>query len=226
MSVILTQPTEKLTTERLREWAKKNPLRRARVTTLAAFAHWRNESYGDDWILSKVLGVQTEDEDARERLDSGTALHGGLEHIDESGEGMASLTWNGYRFDFNCAIDLVVPKVREFELSKCYDDMQVIGHADGICGEADIVVDYKTTRKFDADYYIDSFQWKFYLDMSGCKEFLYQIFVVKPFAEKRYSIQEFHKLRQHSYPTMHEDCLQLVRDYKNTVVEHLEKLIH
>jgi hypothetical protein len=120
---------------------------------------------------------------------------------------------------------LVVPDHREIELTKLYGDMTVTGHADGISLDPDFVTDYKTTSRFDADRYMESFQWKFYLDMSGMKEMLYQVFVMKPFAreEHHYSVKEFHTMRQYAYPDMHDDCEKLVRDYRETVMRFLEQ---
>lgn len=177
-----------------------------------------------------MLGIETEDPAAIERMAAGTALHAAFEHLDESalpGE-MATLEWNGYRFDFNCAIDLVIPDAWEIKLQASYAGMLVTGRADGICPETNLVIDYKTTQRFDFDRYMESFQWKFYLDMSRCDKMLYQVFVMKPFGKGRpehsYSITEFHTLSQYRYPTLHEDCLQLVRDYRETVVGFLEKM--
>lgn len=176
-----------------------------------------------------MLGLETEDPAAIERMAAGTALHAVFETSILDGRESLSVEHNGYRFDFNCGdIDVLVAPEREVELMGNYGGMTVTGHADGIWPDLKLVTDYKTTQRFDFDRYMESYQWKFYLDMANCDEFLYQVFEMKPFGkggpEHSYSITEFHTLSQYRYPTLHDDCLQLVRDYRETVVRFLEKM--
>lgn len=230
MSLTLTKPQMELPPlETLKELASQINLNEVRVTRLEDFRVWREQELEDSWLLPKVLGLETEDPAAIERMTAGTALHSVFETSIPDGRESLSVEHNGYRFDFNCGdIDVMVAPQREVELVRDYDGFTVTGHADGIWPDLKLITDYKTTQRFDFDRYMESYQWKFYLDMSGCNEFLYQVFEMKPFGrggpEHSYSITEFHTLKQYRYPTLHEDCLRLVKDYRETVVRYLEKM--
>jgi hypothetical protein len=191
--------------------------REVRVTQLDAFRIWQEtEDLGMDWLLPRILGKQEETPE----MAAGTALHQALETIEIPGE--VNTVFSGeYRFDFNCACEVVLPTIRESEFAKQYGDVYVTGHVDGLIGN--MVVDYKTTGQFDWDRYMESYQWRFYLDMSGCDQFLYQVFVIKPFGpEKCFSIVDTHQIKQFRYPELHQDCEQLVRAYRQVVIEHQE----
>lgn len=231
MSLTLTQPTtvQLPPLETLKQLIKENRLlEQVRVTRLEDYRVWRQQGLPDMWLLPKVFGVETDDEAAIERMAAGTALHWFIETWDRSGGELElpTIKAGDYRFDFACGdIDVAVAPEREVELIGTYDGMKVVGHADGVWSELKIITDYKTTQRFDFDRYMESYQWRFYLDLAQCNEMLYQVFVMKPFGEPHcYSVNEFHTLTQYAYPTMHEDCLQLVRDYRETVVRFLEKM--
>lgn len=196
--------------------------REVRVTQLDAFRIWQTtEDLDMDWLLPRILGTQPETIE----MAAGTALHQALETLsfcnDYATNEVDTVSSGDYRFDFNCQAEIVVPTIKESEFAKQYGDIMVTGHVDGLIGN--MVIDYKTTKQFDWDRYMESYQWRFYLDMSGCNQFLYQIFVIKPFGpEKCFSIVDSHKIKQFRYPELHQDCEQLVRDYRQVVIEHQE----
>lgn len=187
--------------------------REIRVTNLDAFRIWKEtEGLGMDWLMTR-LNNETEPTD---QMKAGTALHKALELGCEMECG--SLVSGDYRFDFNCECQVVLPTLRECEFRKQYGDITVIGHVDGLSGK--LITDYKTTETFDPDRYMESYQWRFYLDMSDSDVFLYQIFILKEFGpEKCYSVRETHHLKQYRYPELHSDCQNLVDEYKAVMGE-------
>lgn len=190
-----------------------------RVTQLDAFRIWeQTEDLDMDWLLPRILGNQEETEVMR----AGTALHKALEHLDGSELEIDTLLTDEYRFDFNCGpCEIMLPTIRETEFVKHYGDILVAGHVDGLIGNA--IIDYKTTAAFDAERYMESYQWRYYLDLSGCDQFLYQIFVMKDFGPPHcYSITAAHTLKQYRYPELHTDCENLVREYEEIVLAHQE----
>lgn len=190
--------------------------RSVRVTNLDAFRIWKGtEGLGMDWLMTR-LKDETEPSDA---MRAGTALHKALENAAEMECG--SLVSGDYRFDFNCECQVIIPTVKECEFRKEYGDIEVVGHVDGLLGKR--VTDYKSTETFDPDRYMESYQWRFYLDMSGCDEFWYQVFVIKPFGPPMsYSVRETHLLKQYRYPEQHADCERLVDDFREVMGSALQ----
>lgn len=190
-----------------------------RVSQLDAFRIWREtEGLEMDWLLPRILGTQPETEEMR----AGTALHGMFQHFkSRTRRDIGSWRSGEYRFDFNCPCELILPSIKESEFVKMYGDTLVAGRVDGLIGN--MVIDYKTTKQFDWDRYMESYQWRFYLDMSDCDVFLYQVFVIQPFGPaKCYSVKDQHQIKQYRYPELHEDCEALVRDYSEMVGAHQE----
>jgi hypothetical protein len=225
--ILISKETESLTEAQIRQHLQEKPqlLTEQRVTVLEDFHVARVQGLEDKWLIPKVLGVQTSDQKAIARMSAGSALHEWFEDFEPGADRWVVGEMGPYHFDFNCEVELVIPKKehREVELSRYYDGFKVTGHADGLLPEKSMVVDYKSTTKFDFDRYMDSFQWRLYLDMAEANQMLYQIFVWKNTSPFRYSIEEFHPLSQFAYPGMHDDCVELVRDYRNTVVKYLEQ---
>jgi hypothetical protein len=190
--------------------------RSVRVTNLDAFRIWKGtEGLDLDWLLTR-LQDKTEPSDA---MKAGTALHKGLEEACEMEVG--TLAVGDYRFDFNCECRIVLPAIRECELNKQYGDIAVVGHADGQIGN--MIVDYKSTEQFDPERYMESYQWRFYLDMSDCDVFLYQIFVLREFGPPGcYEVRDTHQLKQYRYPDLHRDCDRLVNEYRAVMGNLLE----
>lgn len=183
----------------------------ARVTGLEQFRIWAEDEDLDlGWILNRILG-KDEPSDA---MKAGTAFHAALEHAGEAELG--ALAFGDYRFDFNCDSTVVLPTLRELEIQKLYGDLLVTGHVDGVTGKE--VVDYKTTGQFDPDRYMESYQWRFYLDMLDCDTFRYEVFVISEFGPPCcYEVKQVHSLTQKRYPGLHEDCARLAREYSSFI---------
>lgn len=190
--------------------------RSVRVTNLDSFRIWKGtEGLDLDWLMTR-LQDKTEPSDA---MKAGTALHKALESACEMDVG--TLAIDDYRFDFNCDCRIVLPVIRECELSRQYGDIQVVGHFDGQIGN--MIVDYKSTEQFDPERYMESYQWRFYLDMGGCDVFLYQIFVIREFGPPGcYEVLDTHQLKQYRYPELHSDCEKLVSEYRSVMGSLLE----
>lgn len=201
---------------------KTLPHSEVRVTQLDRFRIWmEDEELGMDWLLPTLLGEQEE----TEPMKVGTAFHKGMESV-EAGQEVATMLADGYRFDFACGdCELLLPTIRESEFSRRYGDIRVVGHVDGIIGNS--IIDYKTCTQFDADRYMASYQWRFYLDLSECDSFVYQVFVIKGFGPPDcYSVVAAHTLKQFRYPELHTDCENLVRRYSEIVLAHQELMTH
>lgn len=159
-------------------------------------------------------GVRTEP------MIASSALHKALEHA-EPGLTM-SLEADGYRFAVEPQVELAIPKIRELKLeSEIPIDssltITLVGKVDGLQGVT--VIDYKGTKKCEPEYFLNSFQWKQYLNMTGAKIFQWDIFEVDWEAWTRldtlklFNITGFHELRQYRYPGMADDCMDILRGF-------------
>jgi hypothetical protein len=167
------------------------------------------------WLENRLFGPRKETEE----MAAGSAFHKVMQELvvdAQLGREIASLGTNyqdlDYRFDFNGPAEIELPTIREASFSRLYGDRWVVGKVDGILGNK--VIEYKTTESFDGSRFMESFQWRYYLDLSDCDEVLYQVFIVKPFGPPGcFSVREMHRMRQFRYPDLHQDCEHLVEEF-------------
>lgn len=141
------------------------------VSNLDLFRLWKDdEELSLGWLLQRIFEPSQTD-----AMKAGEAFHKALELAD-TGE-VDSLTWGPYRFDFACDVTVALPQLREIPVSLPYGDLTVRGRLDAITGHC--VTDFKTTEQFDADRLMSGFQWRYYLDMTGCDVFRWLVFVLR-----------------------------------------------
>jgi hypothetical protein len=190
--------------------------RQTRVSHVDLYRIWKaGEDLDVGWLLNKL----TTDEPSPKML-AGTAFHQALELSD--GTDAYTLHALGYTFHILCDIDLALPPVREVQLSRQYGDLIVNGRLDGLSGNT--VIDYKTTEQFDADRYMESLQWRFYLDLSGADRFNYQIFQMSECGELTYEVYAYHALTQYRYADLHKDCAKAAEEYYRFAEQFLPTL--
>lgn len=175
-----------------------------RVSALEAFRRWRND---EDSSVDDLFHVPE-----TEAMRVGTALHKALE-LSSAGT-FDRVCSDGYTFRFDCDIGIPVMQFREFRSSKRYGDLTVSGQCDGIVGRT--VYDYKTTGIFNAERYLDGYQWRYYLDIFGLDVFRWLVFVIQPdrYQDRTYVVRDFHCLEAGRYSALHEDCAALARDFQ------------
>ena len=178
-----------------------------RVTSLEQFRIWKEDDDLDvGWLLTRLLGKEA----PSDVMLAGTAFHSALEHASEGV--LDTLAFGDYRFDFNCDAEVQIPTLKELEITKQYGDLLVTGHVDGLIGKE--ITDYKTTGQFDPDRYMESYQWRYYLDMCDCDRFRWQVFVISEFGPPCcYEVKQIHQLAQVRYPGMDQDCARLAQEY-------------
>lgn len=183
----------------------------ARVSNVEAFRQWKDwtplfEGQEEPTVEDLVRFI-TVDEPSEAML-AGTAFHKALELIGEGSHD--ALEANGYRFLLpDCELEL--PSIREMRGYRNYGGLTVTGQVDGVGGN--LVIDHKTTGKFDPERYLNGCQWKFYLDIFDANEFRWNIFVIKELEPKVYSVAAPQALKAYRYPEMHEYCAALAAEY-------------
>src|SRR6185503_2274825 len=83
---------------------------------------------------------------------------------------------DGYTFAFTCDAEIVLPKTRELRIAKDYGGIIITGQCDGVEGRS--IIDHKTVQQFDAEYHLDGWQHRFYLDLFDADRFDWHIWEV------------------------------------------------
>ena len=184
----------------------------ARVSNIDAFRRWRdNEDQGlDDLIRFITVDAPTP------RMLAGTAFHKALE-LAQPGE-YDTLYADGYTFHLPEGT-LALPTIRELRAFGNYGPLQVTGQVDGLHGKR--VEDHKTTERFDAERYLEGYQWRYYLDLFGADVFCWNVFEIREVKPLVYHVADVQVLTEYRYPGMHRDCERLAAAYYEFAREHL-----
>lgn len=155
---------------------------------------------------------------------AGRALHAALEHAQYDDEAL-KIERDGYRFIFQCDVELAVPEVRELkgeiEMFTPSGPVTLVGVVDGI---DNAVHDYKLTGRFDAERLADSFQWRCYLQMFNRDRFVYRVFVGSETAPQQWVIREYHEVPMYRYPNMEADIQKEVDECAAFMAKYVLKL--
>lgn len=140
---------------------------KANVTTLSQFAYFLDQDwYTEDRFINDLLTPF----DGNELSKFGTDFHTFLENPS---------------FDCNYTTDIVA-KATEYRLNhrhliseipvrKNYNGFLVTARIDGI--EGLVIHEHKTSTENKLDHYLESYQWRFYLDMLNTDYFQYNMWV-------------------------------------------------
>lgn len=191
----------------------------ARVSSVEAFRQWKNWTPlfdgQEEPTVEDLVKFITTDEPSEAML-AGTAFHKAMELAQDGSHD--EFEANGYRFILP-DVEISLPEIREMRAYGEYGGLTVTGQVDGVEGK--IVIDHKTTSRFDPDRYLAGYQWRFYLDLFGADEFCWFIWVIKELEEKVYSVAAPQVLRASRYPEMHDHCAELAAEYLDFARQHL-----
>lgn len=207
----------------------------ARVSHVSAYARWKaQEDSTVDWLINDILSDKPS-----EAMLKGTAFHKFLEHAQEGESEVANV--DGYSFLFAGDFDLYLPRMREWRKGKDYGGIIVSGQVDAI--EHKTIYDHKTTERFDAENYLESWQHRFYLDIFEADRFIWNVWEMKHLGEtaieeplehdsqsgmmgssQAYEVRALHKLEQYRYPAMTQDCTELAQEYRDFARKYMPQL--
>lgn len=203
-----------------------------RVSNLSAYARWRNDE-GEDvrWLEKNIFSDESSEASSR-----GRAFHSALEKACE-GE-YSTVEADGYTFAFTCEAEITLPRSREIRRMKDYGGIIVTGKCDGIEGKR--IIDHKTVSGgFDAEYHLDGWQHRYYLDIFEADRFDWHVWEVgeikqksssvpardisehdyyDPLQEntaKAYEVYAHHPLTQYRYPAIETDCRNLAMEFRD-----------
>lgn len=186
----------------------------ARVSSLETFRRWRlDESQDAADLVARLTDFQP-----TEAMLAGTAFHAALE-VAKDGE-YAQLHAHGYTFILPDA-EIALPDIREIRAFGNYGPLTVTGKLDCLHGKR--VEDHKTTATFRPDGYLEGCQWRFYLDLFGADVFRWNVFELTPVKglDKTYQVKPPQTLEQCRYPGLHDDCMDLARDFYDFAALHM-----
>jgi hypothetical protein len=169
---------------------------------------------GDEYTAVEFVRRMTSFESSP-AMDAGTAVHKLIEDI---GYGVIPEHSDvlGWHVHFDLDAEAAVPLSREVPLYREHNGIPLFGRCDAMNGTT--VHDIKTTSAIDIDRYMDSYQWRAYLWMSGRQRFVYDIFRVKLEADiKVVTVQEYVPLKLSTYPDLDRDVERLLEEFDTCV---------
>jgi hypothetical protein len=194
---------------------------RISVTDLDAYLYWREHEEMDlDALRVRLL----RQEPTSIQMALGTALHKAAE-----GAEVGAFVISADVPEFP-GISLAIERqlvdepwpVRECKFEVPVDvngvEVTLVGKLDGT--NRVIVRDIKTTSRFDPEKLFDTYQWRFYLWMTGATRFVWDVFeIADPLqrAPNVYRVVGQHRLQQWAYPGMETDCRRLLQEFCTVV---------
>lgn len=182
-----------------------------------SYLYYKNSEQTLDEFIDNLLGLTT----MSVNVYAGIAVHS---FIEKCGCGEFSRRVNN-KFNFlfradkwRCLIKtdkditITLPGRREEWINKQFGDVLISGRVDARGNY--VIHDLKTTSDCNLERYMASMQWKMYLWMTGCKQFVYDIIEVKIYEDKRIIlIKDYIKLKLYSYVGMEEEIIDTLTEY-------------
>lgn len=168
---------------------------------------WRRFKDSEDASLPDLLAQLRRELPPTPAMQAGTALHTALETASEGA--FDELVADGHRFTVAADAEIALPDIREMKVTatRRIGDVLVtlVGKVDGVSGRK--VIDHKLTSRFDAERFLNSYQWRVYLDVFEADEFEWIIYEATEDRDDptHRTIREVHHLRAHRYPGMSAD---------------------
>lgn len=177
----------------------------------------------EDAALGDLLAQLRRETPPTEAMMAGTALHSALE-ASEPGE-HGEMSANGYTFVFEAEGEIDIPAIREVKAEGEYlvdgCTVTLVGKVDAVHGRR--VDDHKFTSRYDGERFLNSYQWRVYLDLFDADEFRWNVFEGRQDRDdpKRYVIRAMHGLKMHRYPGMREDVERQLSAFVDFARQHM-----
>ena len=124
------------------------------------------------------------------------------------------LTAEGHTFAFTCDVEIEAWPRREEKREKDYGGVIVSARCDRVMGN--IIADDKTTENYDAEKYMDKYQYRYYMDIWQADEFRWHIWECRALKNPgEWEVYAHHLLKQYRYPGMEADCAELAHEFAN-----------
>lgn len=198
---------------------------RVSATQLESYRRWM---INDESTIGDMINYLLRRTPPTEAMLVGSAFHKVLENAKYNDE-LTLVEQDGFKFDLSaldCEISL--PETKEFKLEKQTiingEQVTFVGVVDAI--QVNEIFDHKLTSKPDVENYIDSMQWRCYLDWFDCDKFTYNLFQsYKPDNQDIYQIKSFLPISFYSYDSMRRDIHDIASSFIEFVKTHVPELI-
>lgn len=191
---------------------------RVSVTDLDQLRYYRDT---DDMELADLIARLKHLMPSSQEMQAGTALHKALE-LAEPGD-FKGLSADGFIFSFETDAEIELFPTRETKTEQRYligdCEVTLVGKVDALHGKR--IDDHKFTSKFDPDRYLNSYQWRCYLEMFGADIFRWNIFEATESAPNNYLIRNVHPLTMSRYPGMAEDVERELTEFVVFARQHM-----
>lgn len=199
---------------------------RLSVTDLETFRHWKDR---DDTTVEQLLAELRGQVEPSHQMQASRAFHQVLEHI-KPGEELSQLRHpDGWIFDIDFDGELYIPPIRELKAERIWQTpsgpVTLVGKVDNLSGLT--VADYKLSERFEAERYLDSYQWRAYLAMFSAQRFVYHVFQCAYGTQNPYHVEiyELHHLPFDRYPEMLLDLDEVIDELAAFVKDNVPEKV-
>lgn len=171
------------------------------VSKLEAFRLFRAEAIPEDEFLATLRGEFA----GNERTVRGQSIHSFIE---------TGFSLN-HRIHWPSVAEALEPEDRagtpEVWISDDLGPDHITARVDALNGLS--IREFKTTKQFHIERYLDSCQWRFYLLLSGAWEVVYRVFELTD-GKPPHAVREAHTFSVVGYPALESDCLAHVDEFR------------
>lgn len=185
---------------------QRNGINMASVTDLENFRKYLSNEIEFEELLLRLNRKQS----PTDKMMVGRALHSILENPEEYYVKPIYI-FDGIIFEANLIKELLKDKVnaREVKANKLYSKTLVSGVADGLSGL--FVIEYKISfNSFDIERYMNSYQWRFYIDMFEAIGAEYVIIVL----DNAMQAKDIIRFKLYRYDGLQNDLINLIKDFE------------
>lgn len=213
---------------------------RISASDLEGFRYWKGR---EDSSLEELIARLSHAEPPTRQMEAGRAF---AKLMETASDGVVDIaTVDGWTFDFSDldAAPLVRAPYREIKGEKVYatphGPVTLVCKTDGLDGRR--IHDQKLTERWDAEKYLDSLQWRAYLDIFDAHAFVYDVFVGR-YARGFYggndydsplpddpqqcvNVVEYHPMTFYRYPNLAADVERAVSELAGVIKQYVPGLV-
>lgn len=194
---------------------------RLSVTDLETFRYWKDRDEGTvEELVAQLTGVA----EPTPQMEASRAFHKVMETLDPAVESIERISLDGWTFEFDAEAEIAMPPIRELKAEGIWytpsGPVTLVGKVDGLAGLT--VHDYKLSERFEAERYLDSWQWRAYLALFYARRFVYEVFEAyyDRYDPHLVHVRGLHPLGFDRYPDMERDLAGAICALAEVVIAH------
>lgn len=198
---------------------------RISATNLESFRRWL---LNEESTIEEMIAYLKRETPPNEAMLAGSAFHKVLENA-QYGDELNIIEQDGFTFDLTSfESEIALPAIREFKIEKpaiiADEPVTFVGVVDAL--SINEVFDHKLTSNPNAENYLDSMQWRCYLDWFNVDKFTYNFFhSYKPANKDIYQIKGVLQVSFYRYAEIKRDIENISIQFVNFVKGHIPELV-